>query len=349
MSSTTGFDGGQRIDVVESELRQRDIPVQIDFTDQLPSSDTDIDNEDLAKKEMGTSGAHRTVAQLESYVMPVIFTILAFCIRTYKIGVNKHVVWDEAHFGKFGSQYLKNEFYHDVHPPLGKMLVGLSGYLSGYNGSFSFESGVPYPDYVDFVKMRLFNAAFSALCVPIAYFTAKSIGFSIPATWFFTVLVLFENSYTTLGKFILLDSMLLFFTVTSFYCFVKFHNERSHPFSINWWKWMVLTGFNLGCAISVKMVGLFIITVVGIYTVVELWNWLGDKSMSWKTYLNHWMARIIGLIIVPVAVFMASFYVHFMLLTHDGQGSGVMPSLFQALFLKKIPALTCLHHKISHR
>ena len=44
------------------------------------------------------------------------------------------------------------------------MLVGLSGYLAGYNGSWDFPSGENYPDYIDYTKMRLFNATFSALC-----------------------------------------------------------------------------------------------------------------------------------------------------------------------------------------
>ena len=187
------------------------------------------------------------------------------CIRDR----NNHVVWDEAHFGKFGSYYLRHEFYHDVHPPLGKMLVGLSGYLAGYNGSWDFPSGEEYPDYLDYVKMRLFQATFSSLCVPMAYITAKAIGFSIPAVWLFTCLVLFENSYATLGRFILLDSMLQFFTVASFMFFILFHTQRKNPFSIKWWTTLALLGFNLGCAISVKMVGLFIITLVGIYTVAD--------------------------------------------------------------------------------
>ena len=266
----------------------------------------------------------------ESILAPILFTGLAAFVRMYKIGINNHVVWDEAHFGKFGSYYLRHEFYHDVHPPLGKMLVGLSGYLAGYSGFWDFPSGQEYPEGLDYVKMRIFNAVFSVGCVPFAYYTAKAIGFSTPAVWLLTSLVCFENTYATLGRFILLDSMLLFFTVTSFFSFVMFHNQRSRPFSRKWWKWLGLTGISLGCTISVKMVGLFIIILVGIYTVIQLWNFLGDKEMSWKTYVGHWLARIVCLIIFPILVFMLCFRIHFLLLYNSGPGDANMPSLFQA-------------------
>ncbi|CCF57765.1 hypothetical protein KAFR_0D01190 [Kazachstania africana CBS 2517] len=299
------------------------------INDTLNSSD-EIPEEEEEDYTKLTKSDKNGLLRFESIVMPIIFTALALFVRMYKIGINDHVVWDEAHFGKFGSYYLRHEFYHDVHPPLGKMLVGLSGYLAGYNGSWDFPSGEPYPDYIDYVKMRIFNASFSALCVPIAYFTAKEIGFSLPVVWLFTSLVLFENSFTTLGRFILLDSMLLFFTVLSFFAFVKFHNQRSHPFSLRWWKWLAITGISLGCAISVKMVGLFVITLVGIYTVIDLWSFLGDKKMSWKTYINHWLARIVCLIVFPFLVFLLCFKIHFILLSHSGTGDSNMPSLFQA-------------------
>ncbi|CCE65400.1 hypothetical protein TPHA_0L00440 [Tetrapisispora phaffii CBS 4417] len=284
--------------------------------------------EKLTDKAATNNGS--SLLRLEAVVMPLLFTAMSFFVRMYKIGAANRVMWDEAHFGKFGSYYLRHEFYHDVHPPLGKMLVGLSGYIAGYNGSWDFPSGQEYPDYVDYVKMRMFNATFSALCVPVAYFTAKAIGFSLHNVWLFTIMVLFENSYATLGRFILLDSMLLFFTVASFGAFVMFYNQRNNPFGRKWWKWMLITGLNLGCVISVKMVGLFMISVVGIYTVAELWNFLADKKMSWKTYLGHWLARILCLIIVPLAVFMFCFKIHFDLLTNSGSADAMMPSLFQA-------------------
>ncbi|ODV79353.1 glycosyltransferase family 39 protein [Suhomyces tanzawaensis NRRL Y-17324] len=295
----------------------------------------DVDADDDAEKRVQYDEAKEFVdslRRLEAILAPLAFTILSFFVRLYKINVNDGVVWDEAHFGKFGSYYLRHEFYHDVHPPLGKMLIGLSGYLAGYNGSWDFPSGETYPDYIDYTKMRIFQATFSALCVPFAYFTMKEIGFSIASTWLFTLMVALELSYITLGKFILLDSMLLFFTVTTIFCFARFdsHNTRSQEFSRKWWKWLLLTGFSIGCTCSVKMVGLFVTTLVGIYTVVDLWNKFGDRTVSWSRYGGHWFARTVALIFVPIAIFLISFKVHFDLLYKSGTGDANMSSLFQA-------------------
>ncbi|KAL3234504.1 Dolichyl-phosphate-mannose--protein mannosyltransferase 2 [Nakaseomyces bracarensis] len=267
---------------------------------------------------------------LEKYLVPLVFTIVAVFVRCYKLHINAKVTWDEAHFGKFGSYYLRGEFYHDVHPPLGKMLVGLSGYLAGYNGSWDFPSGQDYPDYIDYTKMRLFQGIVSAMCVPMSYFAAKAIGFALPTVWLVTVLVLFESSYTTLGKFILLDSLLLFFTVATFMSFQFFHRAHKRPFTAEWWTWIALTGVSMGCAISVKMVGLFVISLVGIHTVVDLWQLLGDKSVSWKQYAGHWLARIIFYIVTPFLIFALCFKIHFHLLCNSGPGDGTMSSRFQA-------------------
>lgn len=298
---------------------------------------------DLAKKdqkipipkEIHPSKTLSDLAKLESYLAPIVFTIISFAVRMYKIGQNNHVVWDEAHFGKFGSYYLRHSFYHDVHPPLGKMLVGFSGYLAGYNGSWDFPSGEMYPETLDYVKMRLFNATFGALMVPVAYFTMKEMGYNRKATWLFTLMVCFETTYATLARFILLDSMLLFFTVTTVFCFYRFHNlnrVESMNFTRKWWKWLVLTGISIGCVDSVKMVGLFVTAMVGVYTMIDLWLKLGQlrTTMTLKNYILHWVARIIALCVLPLVVFMISFKLHFDLLSGTGTGDATMSSLFQA-------------------
>jgi dolichyl-phosphate-mannose-protein mannosyltransferase len=312
---------------IASRLRNKTPAVETPVPSVEPTPEVIDSKKELARE---AEELESSLAKAEAIVMPILFTILGFITRCYKIGANQNVVWDEAHFGKFGSYYLRHEFYHDVHPPLGKMLVGLSGYLAGYNGSWDFPSGQEYPDYIDFVKMRLFNAMFSVLCVPLAYYTARGIGFKTPAVWLFTLMVVFESSYVTLARFILLDSMLLFFTVSTVFCFVKFHNERKSAFGRKWWKWLLLTGFSIGCVCSVKMVGLFVTTLVGIYTVVDLWNMMADKNITNKQYAAHWLARIGALILIPFVVFLFSFKIHFELLNGSGTGDANMSSLFQA-------------------
>ncbi len=193
-------------------------------------------------------------------------------------------------FGKFGSHYLKREFYFDVHPPLGKMLVGLSGYLAGYNGSFEFKSGEKYPEDLNYTFMRAFNSFFGAVCVPLAYYTARELNFKRPAVWFVTLMVLCENSYTTISRFILLDSMLLCFTFTTVLCWARFHRLQNQSFSAEWFTWLFLTGLSIGCVCSVKWVGLFCTALVGIYTIEDLWNKFGDTKMP-VVWLPHMFYR----------------------------------------------------------
>lgn len=159
------------------------------------------------------------------------------------------------------------------------MLVGLSGLLAGYNGSFEFKSGEQYPEDVNYTFMRVFNAAFGVVCVPLAYYTARELGFRRATVWLISLMVLFENSYATISRFILLDSMLLCFTFTTTMCWAKFHKLQHASFSIEWFIWLALTGISIGCVCSVKWVGLFCTSIVGLYTIEDLWNKFGDLKM----------------------------------------------------------------------
>jgi dolichyl-phosphate-mannose-protein mannosyltransferase len=139
------------------------------------------------------------------------------------------------------------------------MLVGLSGYMAGYNGSFEFKSGEVYPEELNYVFMRVFNAVFGILCVPLVFYTARTLKYSNQAVYLVTLMVLcgiipfdcidIENSYATISRFILLDSMLLFFTATTMFSLVKFHSYRKQEFSPAWWIWLCTTGISIGCVI----------------------------------------------------------------------------------------------------
>ncbi|KAL0089723.1 glycosyltransferase family 39 protein [Phycomyces blakesleeanus] len=317
------------------------IPVEArNIDDYVPLDSQDVDSQSYSEKDKTSKPPPRIVYSSNKYIAFAQehykaltlagLTLLSFWTRFRLIGWSKVVVWDEAHFGKFGSHYLEHDFYFDVHPPLGKMLVGLSGWLAGYDGSFSFDSGQEYPENVNYTVMRLFNAVWGALMVPLAYATAEEMGMSYKACILAGTMILLDTAYLCISRFILLDSMLLFFTCTSLYCLSVFHNLREQPFSESWWLWLSLTGVSLGCVSSVKWVGLFAVALVGVYTIQELWDMLGDVQMPKAKYVGHWIARIICLICLPVAIYLFTFALHFALLYKSGPGDAQMSSLFQA-------------------
>ncbi|KZT23996.1 glycosyltransferase family 39 protein [Neolentinus lepideus HHB14362 ss-1] len=264
------------------------------------------------------------------HIPPVVYTLLSCWTRFHKIGKSPYVIWDEAHFGKFGSHYLKREFYFDVHPPLGKMLVGLAGLLSGYDGSFEFKSGEQYPDTVPYVAMRVLMAMFGVVMVPLGWYTAVELGMSWWACHLVAIMVLCDVAWLCISRFILLDSMLLCFTFTTVFALTKFHNQQYQSFTFDWWLWLAFTGLSIGCVMSVKWIGLFVTALVGLYTIEDLWEKFGDVRMSVQDQLRHWGARIACLIVLPILVYMASFKMHFLVLNHSGPGDSQMSSLFQA-------------------
>ena len=185
--------------------------------------------------------------------------------------------WDEAHFGKFGSYYLNRTFYFDVHPPLGKMLIGEAGWLVGYDGNFGFPSGDKYPETVNYVGMRMIVGIFGALLAPIAYRTAVELGLSHGVCLLVGFMTLADVGLLGMTRLILLDSILIFFATLVVYSYCRFRNNRK-AFGLTWWRDLCQTGLAIGCVSSVKWVGFFVTGLIGLLTVEELLGWVRRRQ-----------------------------------------------------------------------
>lgn len=275
------------------------------------------------------------------YGTPLVLTVVAAFVRLYGLHRITKVVWDEAHFGKFGLYYIQHMFYFDVHPPLGKMLVALLGYLAGFDGTFMFDSEKEFPEQLSFAffLMRVFNCTFGIFCTPIAYYTALTLGLSPWLAFFVAVLVAFEMLSLTLLRFILLDLMLLFFTAATFLGLAHVHrlNHANQLATRRGWLWLAFTGAAIGCVCSVKWVGLFVTAVVGLYIIYDLavkgyqvFAAATDANrLQPNVYFFHWAQRVACLIVLPFFIYLTTFRLHFALLTHSGPGDGAVSTLVQ--------------------
>ena len=80
-----------------------------------------------------------------------------------------------------------------------------------------------------------------------------------------------------------------------------------------------MTGAALVCTFSVKFVGLFVILFVGVSTAYDLWALLGDTTQSCAAVARHLLARVLCLILLPLALYLTFFLLHFLLLSKAGQ------------------------------
>ncbi|KAJ3176165.1 hypothetical protein HK101_010497 [Irineochytrium annulatum] len=251
--------------------------------------------------------------------------LASFLTRAYRIDHPNQVVFDEVHFGKFASYYLRREYYFDVHPPLGKLLLAATGMLAGYDGHFLFENiGDDYiANHVPYIALRLLPATCGAMVVPLSFCILKEIGISIWGALFGSFLLILggfrvaqpnvtvvkDISLISQSRLILLDSMLMMFGVWSVYNWIRFHKERH----------------------TVKMVGLFTIASVGIAVLVDLWRLLDwQRNVSNREFIRHFAARALCLIFLPIAIYLSFFYIHFEILTFSGPGDAFMSPAFQA-------------------
>ncbi|KAI1499163.1 dolichyl-phosphate-mannose-proteinmannosyltransferase [Biscogniauxia marginata] len=315
----------------QGSLRQRNVP------GSSKKKNEDHAGVDSVLEKVPKSGKQATGSnsELNYWIAFTVITVLAFVSRFWGISHPNEVVFDEVHFGKFASYYLEHTYFFDVHPPFGKLLFALMGWLVGYDGHFHFENiGDSYiANKVPYVAFRAMPALLGSLTVSVTFLIMWESAYSLPACLVAAGLVLLDNAHIGQTRLILLDATLVLAMACSLLFYIKFYKLRHEPFSRKWWKWLVLTGFALSCDISTKYVGLFAFVTIGSAVIIDLWELLDVKrpggALSLREFGYHFGARALGLIILPFLFYLFWFQVHFAILTRSGPGDDFMTPEFQ--------------------
>ncbi|CAL4123246.1 unnamed protein product [Meganyctiphanes norvegica] len=296
-------------------------------------SDDEKGNATKKKKKRSKGSSSNGRRDQDWWMAFFVVTVLALGTRQISLDKPAGTTWDEVHFGTFSNHYINRSFYHDVHPPLGKMLIAGMTKLTGYNASFKFDVGLMYPENFNYVAIRSMIAVLGAALVPVSFLIVWELTFSIHASLIAAVAVLSDTFIHRLNTLILLDPPLLLAILCSVYGVTKFYNQRHREWSRPWWGWLLFTGACLGTVMSIKYVGVLTVFYVGLHTVYQLFTIAGDARRPIWHVLPHTLARAIALILLPLAIYFSSFVLHFWILTEwSVNGGGFYHTKFFSAF-----------------
>ena len=66
---------------------------------------------------------------LRLWLVVLVFAALGFGTRFWDIHEPNETVFDEVYFGSFTSSYVARQYFFDIHPPLGKLVLAFAGSL----------------------------------------------------------------------------------------------------------------------------------------------------------------------------------------------------------------------------
>lgn len=226
---------------------------------------------------------------------------------------------------------MKNTFFFDSHPPLGKQLIAAMAYFADYDGKFKFDKiGSPYSDSVPLLALRFVPAFFGSLTIPTTYHLMLEMGLTQSASLLSSLLFLLDNALLTQSRFVLVDSILLFFSMFGLLSVLKFKKYLTKPFSVYWLIWITLTSSFLTCALCVKYAGFYTFCLGCAIILNEFWKILKSPKFS-DTFLciNFFIQITFGLAVAS-AVYLGVFYIHLNMLFKAGPHDSIMTSAFQA-------------------
>ena len=245
----------------------------------------------------------------------IVLLTLALVTRFWNLGAPAEVVFDEVHFGKFVSAYFTGEYYFDIHPPLGKLLIAAFAGLFGFEAGFDFDHiGEALNEQTLFI-LRFLPALFGALLTVVIYKLILMLGFSKPAAFLGGFLTVFDNALLVESKFIFTD---LFFLVFGFLglCFI-IHAERTETRKNIF---LIIAGICFGLSLSVKWTSLAFLAIALAAAIFGFFKKHHLKDLLWRSSI---------LIAAAGFVYVSVFAIHFKLLPKPGAGSAFMSQVFQ--------------------
>lgn len=285
---------------------------------------------------------HKFRITFEFDLISITLFVIALCTRFYRLNEPNNIVFDELHYGKYVSLYLKRTFFFDQHPPLGKQLISAVANFVGYNGNYTFSQiGAEYTENVPIFWLRSIPALCGSVLVPITYQLLRQLKLSLWTATLGGVLIIIENSLVTQSQFILMEPMLLMFSILGILlllkcqeCYDRLRETTSIPdrfdLIVSVLVYGVLSAICFTCALCIKYVAIYSCLLGLFIGLSQVWQMLGNRQNTNISIVLQVIFRSLIFVAIPIAMYLFIFWIHLAVLNKAGPHDSVMTSAFQA-------------------
>lgn len=268
-------------------------------------------------------------------VISLILFLFAFAVRAHRLTSIQSVIFDEVHYINFSNHILRGEYFFDVNPVFGKLLIAFVARIFGFDPNFpNAELGKPIPTATQAFAARIPSVVFGSLTVPVFYRVGRMLHLSTFASVIAALFILLDSMHVIQSRIAMVDSLLVYFSCAALLCalnlwqsknIVVIKGQRVTARDAAYVAlFLVLTGVHCGLAFSVRWTAFA--TPVLIFTI----SFFGIGPFCMKP-LNAF--ELIILYSSAMAAYCGSFAAFLMQVNRTGNGDNFMSREFQSCLI----------------
>ena len=236
----------------------------------------------------------------------LVLQALSFALHFYGLSRFNTLVFDETAYARFGHNYLNGLTVFDVHPPLGKLLVGAGmwfGDLMGYAGEpTNLLSGAERAPWAYRWVAALFGSTLAVLLAGITWELFHRWRMALLSG----VLALLCGIFLVEARYALINVFMVTFGLFGHWLWLRGLSARTATRRHLLW---LFSGLSLGCCVSVKWSGL---SFLGVVWAITLLGWLGQSRATTPTRFSgmRWLALLLYFVVAPTLLYVAQWTPH---------------------------------------
>ncbi|NOQ16427.1 MAG: phospholipid carrier-dependent glycosyltransferase [Methyloprofundus sp.] len=228
-----------------------------------------------------------TLHRARHWLIPGLLVLLSCTMYTSFLGSPKFMFWDENYHIASAQKHVDGVMYMEPHPPLGKMLMGLSESVFNLNGDkdmsrlvkTDYLKGKDIPKDMQYFGFRFPSAMLMGLSIFFFYHALYLLTKNRSIASVFSLFFIFDNAFAVHARAAMLEGIQIFFMSIALWYTIR---SAAKPKDVTFLHYALLGGI-VGLATAVKINSLILVLLPGVL-LLEQWFFLSEKISVYKAF-----------------------------------------------------------------